>query len=210
MDNLRTAPVIRHGTAHTNWPTALKNRTHVFIRRDKHKPPLTRPYDSPYRVVSSSAKFYTVDMGTRLDNISVDHLKPAPVDDNTVHPSSTTLRPQVKPGLNVHAGVCPNDNKVRTYSQANTTAHRTTLIRVLGGGGGGGGELWHLLILNIMLIFVLTTFTNYRLKSLKVHALCLWRWKSFDATSNLTVGNTAQEPLDLHTLIFTADTSFSM
>ena len=105
MDSLRTAPVIRHGTAHTNWPTALKNCTHVFIRRDKHKPPLTRPYDGRYRVVSRSAKFYTVDMGTRLDNISVDRLKPAPVDDNTVHPSSTMLRPEVKPGLNVHAAL---------------------------------------------------------------------------------------------------------
>ena len=28
----------------------------------------------------------------------------------------------------------PNDSKVRTYSQANTMAHRTTLVRVLEGG----------------------------------------------------------------------------
>ena len=31
-------------------------------------------------------------MGTRLDNISVDRLKPAPVDDNTVHPDPTLRR----------------------------------------------------------------------------------------------------------------------
>lgn len=117
MDNLRTAPVVWHGTAHTNWPTALDNCTQVFIRRDKHKPPLTRPYDSPYRVVSKSAKFYTVDFGTRLDNISVDRLKPAPMDDNTNHPlptapppttpptttPPTTPRRRVSPGINADA-----------------------------------------------------------------------------------------------------------
>ena len=102
MNSFRTAPVICYGTAHTNWPTALKNCTHVFIRRDKHKPPLTPvrwslPGGQQVRQVLHCRHVYEV------RNNSVDHLKPAPVDDNTVHLSSTTLRPQVKPGLNVHA-----------------------------------------------------------------------------------------------------------
>ena len=88
MNNLRTTPVIRHGATHPNWPTALNNCTHVFIWRDRHKPPLTRPYDGPYRVVGKSNKFYIVNLGTRLDNISVDHLKPAPTDKSTLYPTS--------------------------------------------------------------------------------------------------------------------------
>ena len=103
MNNLRTTPVIRHGATHPNWPTALNNCTHVFIRRDRHKPPLTRPYDGPYRVVGKSNKFYTVDLGTRLDNVSVDRLKPAPTDKSTIHPPPNAPKPRVRSSLNPEA-----------------------------------------------------------------------------------------------------------
>ena len=95
MGSLRSQPVVRHSTPHTNKPAALDHCNQVFVRRDKHKPPLTRPYHGPYQVVCRSAKFYTVDLGTWLDNISVDRLGPAPVDDTTAYHPSAAPGPRI-------------------------------------------------------------------------------------------------------------------
>ena len=53
-------------------------------------------------MISKSEKFYNVDLGTRLDNVSVDLFKPAPVD-NTPHHPPNALGKQVSPGLNAKA-----------------------------------------------------------------------------------------------------------
>ena len=53
-------------------------------------------------MVSKSEKFFTVDLGIGLDNISVDHLKPAPVD-NITHHLPDAPGQQVSSGLNAEA-----------------------------------------------------------------------------------------------------------
>ena len=42
--------------------------------------PLTPPFKSPHCMVSHHEKYFTVDLGGRHDNFSVDHLKPAIVE----------------------------------------------------------------------------------------------------------------------------------
>lgn len=55
----------------------LPNSTHVFVRNDAYRRPLTPAYDGPYRVLDRSDKFYKIQLPNRRDNISVDRLKPA-------------------------------------------------------------------------------------------------------------------------------------
>lgn len=55
----------------------LTTCTHVFVRRDCVKPPLTPPYDGPFPVIARTEKTFTVDVRGRHDVISLDRLKPA-------------------------------------------------------------------------------------------------------------------------------------
>ena len=52
--------------------------THVFIRTDAVRPPLTPTYEGPYRVLKRlTDKVYTIDVKGVHKNISIDRLKPA-------------------------------------------------------------------------------------------------------------------------------------
>ena len=52
----------------------------VFIRTDARKPPLQTSYEGPYALIDRDDKYFTVQIGTRQDNISIDRLKAAEVD----------------------------------------------------------------------------------------------------------------------------------
>ena len=39
--------------------------------------PIQPPYDGPYRVVKRADKYYTLEIGNRLEVVSLDRLKPA-------------------------------------------------------------------------------------------------------------------------------------
>ncbi|XP_037526413.1 uncharacterized protein LOC119403556 [Rhipicephalus sanguineus] len=51
--------------------------THVFVRRDTVKVPLTPAYDGPFRVLSRSHKTVTIRVRDREDVVSLDRVKPA-------------------------------------------------------------------------------------------------------------------------------------
>ena len=72
-------------------PDELQRCPFVFVRRDGYKPPLTSPYDGPFRVLERKGKFFRLQFGEREDSVSVDRLKPARVPDNTV-PASPRKR----------------------------------------------------------------------------------------------------------------------
>jgi hypothetical protein len=55
----------------------LKTCKYVFIRRDAIADSLTPTYLGPYRIVSRSMKFFTLDIEGKEDNVSIDRLKPA-------------------------------------------------------------------------------------------------------------------------------------
>lgn len=72
-------------------PPQLLNAEFAFIRRDGHVPPLSPLYHGPYRVISTGAKFFTLQIGAKVDNISVDRLKPV-LSSSPVTPSSPPRR----------------------------------------------------------------------------------------------------------------------
>lgn len=75
-------PSVHHSSPKSYNPSFLDQTGYVYVRIDKHKTPLQRPYDGPFRVVSTSPKYFTLDINGQLQNISVDRLKTAYVPTN--------------------------------------------------------------------------------------------------------------------------------
>lgn len=55
----------------------LKDCTHVFVRDDKVKKPLTPPYFGPFKVIERSEKYYKILQAENEKVINIDRLKPA-------------------------------------------------------------------------------------------------------------------------------------
>lgn len=61
----------------TYVPRQLRTCTHVFMRDDAVRKPLTPTYKGPYRVSERNDKAYTILVNAKPKNVSVDRLKPA-------------------------------------------------------------------------------------------------------------------------------------
>jgi hypothetical protein len=70
-------PHARHGVQVEQVPAALGKSSHVFIWVDKHWKPLQQPYKGPFKVVKHRSKTVKVQRGTKVEDITVDRLKPA-------------------------------------------------------------------------------------------------------------------------------------
>ena len=57
-------------------PSSLTSCSHVFVREDTSKPPLSPLYRGPYLVLSKYPKYFQVQIGSKSDSVSVDRLKP--------------------------------------------------------------------------------------------------------------------------------------
>jgi hypothetical protein len=81
-------------------PRSLHTAKFVFVRVDAVKKPLQPPYDGPYRVLSTSDKYFKVLVRGKPNTISVDRLKPAyieanaPFTDDSQPTNSTRESPQ--------------------------------------------------------------------------------------------------------------------
>ena len=60
----------------TGPPKALSAAYFVFVRRGAPGLPLWPLYDGPYKVLTRGPKFFTLQVGSRQDSVSVDRLKP--------------------------------------------------------------------------------------------------------------------------------------
>ena len=67
-------------------PKSLQTSTHVFVRNDAHRTPLTRPYRGPYQVLERAQKAYRISIDGRSDWVSTDRLKPAYLEDDEPAP----------------------------------------------------------------------------------------------------------------------------
>ena len=79
VKRVRTAPPpVRHAALVPPAvpPPALASAEMVYVRRGGSLPPLTPPYQGPYRVLERGAKVFKLQMGSRQENITVDRLKP--------------------------------------------------------------------------------------------------------------------------------------
>lgn len=94
MRKLKPTTTAHHTNKTSFTHKALKNCTHVFVRIDKIKPPLTQPYEGPFPVIKRNEKFFTIEKRGKHTNVSIDRIKPAlvPIDDEenfTTQPTSS-------------------------------------------------------------------------------------------------------------------------
>ena len=68
-------PPTHHSSPTSYYPPSFGRTGFVYVRINKHKTPLQRPYKGPYRIITTSEKFFTLDLNGRAENISVDRLK---------------------------------------------------------------------------------------------------------------------------------------
>ena len=75
----------------------LHSSSQVFVRNDAVRKPLQPPYRGPFAVIRRNDKFFTIDINGKRENVSVDRIKPAFLEDHqndTEHSSSTaTITP---------------------------------------------------------------------------------------------------------------------
>lgn len=68
----------------------LTSCTHVFVRNDTVRSPLTPPYDGPFKVIQRDGKHFTIQMPLRTTVVSIDRLKPAHLLNEEEFTTSTT------------------------------------------------------------------------------------------------------------------------
>ena len=68
----------------TYVPDSLKSVSHVFVRVDGYKPPLTPPYRGPFLVLKRNDKYFTVEIAGQPCTISIDRLKPAFIENTAI------------------------------------------------------------------------------------------------------------------------------
>ena len=97
-------PPVRHAAlpAPQHPPEALRGVSWVYVRRGGTLPPLTPPYDGPYRVLSRTPKFFKIQLGPREEVISVDRLKPHR---GAAAPEPAQPRPRGRPARPVNAAL---------------------------------------------------------------------------------------------------------
>jgi len=72
-----------HRTSKSVVPADLLRAKYVFIREDAVSHPLTPLYSRPYLVVESGPKFFKIQIGEKIDTVSIDRLKPVFQTDQT-------------------------------------------------------------------------------------------------------------------------------
>ena len=73
-------PTQWHGSPSTYLPPDLHTASHVYVWCDAYKPPLTHPYDGPFRVLRRSDKLFTLEVNGKTREFTVDRLKPPKLD----------------------------------------------------------------------------------------------------------------------------------
>ncbi|KAI0224380.1 hypothetical protein LSAT2_024609, partial [Lamellibrachia satsuma] len=66
---LAPRPPVPHGTRPSSVPATLANSSYVFVPRDSHRPPLTPPYEGPYKVLTHGDKTFLLEYGNRQDSV---------------------------------------------------------------------------------------------------------------------------------------------
>ena len=77
MQHQQFPPTRWHGNCDVYLPPDLHTATHVYMRHDSHRPPLTRPYDGPFWVIRRWDKQFTLDINGERKEVTIDRLKPA-------------------------------------------------------------------------------------------------------------------------------------
>ena len=95
MASLRPILPVRRGPPDPGQiPASLSTISHVFLRVDAVKRPLTPPYDGPFAVLERSAKTFKILKNNKSVTVSIDRVKPAFL---SALPDSPIAAPAVPP-----------------------------------------------------------------------------------------------------------------
>lgn len=70
----------------THIPDELSKATHVFVRVDSHRRPLSKPYTGPYKVIARRPNTFQLEINGKIDWVAIDRLKPAYLPSNDSPP----------------------------------------------------------------------------------------------------------------------------
>ena len=103
--------------------------THVFLRRIAIAPPLTAPYDGPYKVVARSGRVMKILMKGKVETVSLDRVKPAHLEcEPTTGPNTQCTTPNKKQSSKTTRISSGNPQDPSRPSSANTqTSNRTSV-----------------------------------------------------------------------------------
>ena len=79
MRKLQSPKVSFHGNEPNQMPKNLASTGFVYVRHDAHRNPLRRPYDGPYKFLKTQDKYFTLQVKSRREKMSVDRPKTAHV-----------------------------------------------------------------------------------------------------------------------------------
>lgn len=98
----------------------------VFLRIDRVKKPLERPYSGPYKVISRTDKYFTIAIRNTNKNVSIDRLKPAYIlnDDAPIQNSTSSNNPSSHNRKIENPTETPTD--VETLSKFTVNMSKTT------------------------------------------------------------------------------------
>ena len=97
MSRLRLCPPRDTPQKDTFVFAELDTCTHVFLRRVAIAPPLTAPYDGPFKVMSRRGRVYKILIKGKVHTVTTDRLKPAHIEREPE--SDTTKQRQTQPTL---------------------------------------------------------------------------------------------------------------
>ena len=107
----------------------IKTCTHVFLRRIAIAPPLTAPYDGPYKVVARSGRVKKILLKGKVETVSLDRVKPAHLEcEPTTGPTTQRTMPTKKQSSKTTRIASGNPQDPSRPSSANTqTSIRTSV-----------------------------------------------------------------------------------
>lgn len=76
FDALRPTNTSNHSRTQVFVHKDLASSSHVFVRQDLVRKPLEQPYKGPFQVVKRSDKYFTLQVGNKTQNVTIERLKP--------------------------------------------------------------------------------------------------------------------------------------
>ena len=120
MHTLLPTPAIHHSKPLSYIPPTLMQSKFVYVRVDSHKKPLQRPYDGPFRVISTSDKLFVLDINGRQEKVSVDLFMPTFIENRSPISVSTSSTMDPEATLPI-----PTDHRSNDETPSMTTIHHT-------------------------------------------------------------------------------------
>ena len=123
MREIEPTQMSHHSSPKTNVPQSLETSSFVYVREDAVRHPLVRPYSGPFKILEKTAKYFVIERKGKPDKITVDHLKPAFVEQKQTKTSDVMIEAgnsKADIGSEVAPGPAASEKprKTKTYSEA--------------------------------------------------------------------------------------------